>query len=597
MVDVTMEHMVRVKDEILGRVSEAFTWQTIVYIGLFLLAMVLLMLYAVQWQKGYSVYYTLIFVMIPVTILGMYYISLSRTANEALIAQKFVYCGGCFLTYFITMAIFELCNVAVPKAVRILMLVFNVSVFISVQTTEFTHMFYTDFHLTWHNGGTLLERDYGPIHSVYIVMILAYFAIAFFTVVFSLLFKKNVPKKRAILLLVVESVCFAAYFVERSMVVNLALSVASYVFAEIIFLIILRRISIYNVKNTVIDSITSMGDEGFISFDRKLRYIGSIGISETVFPELKKTKVDRKATKDPFFRKELVPLIQKYKETGKSTPLNLERGSKIYQLTVSPLYNGKKRAGYQVHIADDTYDRVQISTLDRINDYLQERVDEKTKHVMEMHDNLILSMATMVESRDNSTGGHIRRTSDCVRILIDEMKKDPDCEVVKDEVFCKNLIKAAPMHDLGKIAVPDAILQKPGRFEDWEFEEMKKHAGEGARIVHEILKGMDKSDDLEYRKFHVLAENVAHYHHERMDGSGYPDGLVGEQIPIEARIMAIADVYDALVSKRVYKERMPFDKADSIMTESFGKHFDPELEKYYVAARPRLEAYYMAEDE
>ena len=142
------------------------------------------------------------------------------------------------------------------------------------------------------------------------------------------------------------------------------------------------------------------------------------------------------------------------------------------------------------------------------------------------------------------------------------------------------------MHDLGKVAVDDAILRKPGRFTPEEFEVMKTHAAEGARIVHEILK--DTDDDT----FKVIAENVAHYHHERMDGSGYPEGLIGDQIPLEARIMAIADVYDALVSKRVYKDSMSFEKADEIMLESFGKHFDKRLEPYYVKARPKLEEYY-----
>ena len=142
------------------------------------------------------------------------------------------------------------------------------------------------------------------------------------------------------------------------------------------------------------------------------------------------------------------------------------------------------------------------------------------------------------------------------------------------------------MHDLGKVAVDDAILRKPGRFTPEEFEKMKVHAAEGARIVHEILKETDDED------FKILAENVAHYHHERMDGSGYPEGLKGEQIPLEARIMAIADVYDALVSKRVYKDSMSFEKADEIMMESMGKHFDEKLKPYYVSARPRLEAYY-----
>ncbi len=142
------------------------------------------------------------------------------------------------------------------------------------------------------------------------------------------------------------------------------------------------------------------------------------------------------------------------------------------------------------------------------------------------------------------------------------------------------------MHDLGKVAVDDKILRKPGRFTDEEYEIMKTHAAEGARIVHEILKDTDNES------FKIVAENVAHYHHERMDGSGYPEHLEGDKIPLEARIMAIADVYDALVSKRVYKESMSFEQADKIMMESMGKHFDKQLEKYYISARPKLEAYY-----
>ena len=132
-------------------------------------------------------------------------------------------------------------------------------------------------------------------------------------------------------------------------------------------------------------------------------------------------------------------------------------------------------------------------------------------------------------------------------------------------------------------------MRKPGRFTPEEFEKMKAHAAEGARIVHEIL---SDTDDEAFRK---IAENAAHYHHERMDGSGYPDGLKGDEIPIEARIMAIADVYDALVSKRVYKDAFSFEKANQIILEGMGTQFDRNLEKYYLDARNQLEQYYRAQ--
>jgi putative two-component system response regulator len=236
---------------------------------------------------------------------------------------------------------------------------------------------------------------------------------------------------------------------------------------------------------------------------------------------------------------------------------------------------------------DDTANRQLIKFLDNYKDKLQNEVEEKTEHIVEMHDNLIVSMAMLVESRDNSTGGHIKRTSEGVRILIDEISKVGAGKL--PEEFCKDVIKAAPMHDLGKIAVDDEILRKPGKFTPEEYEKMKTHAAEGARVIHEILAN---TDDVSFK---TVAENVAHYHHERWDGSGYPEGLQGKDIPLEARIMAIADVYDALVSKRVYKDSMSFEKADEIIMEGFGKHFDESLKPYYISARPKLEAYYTAQ--
>ena len=223
----------------------------------------------------------------------------------------------------------------------------------------------------------------------------------------------------------------------------------------------------------------------------------------------------------------------------------------------------------------------------KYNEELEKEVAAKTKKIVALHDQLILGMATMVESRDNSTGGHIRRTSAGVRILTETIREEGTLRL--SDGFCEKLIKAAPMHDLGKIAVDDSVLRKPGRFTPEEYEEMKTHSAEGARIVREILAD---TDDEEFRR---IAENVAHYHHERYDGTGYPDKLNGEEIPLEARIMAIADVYDALVSKRVYKEAYSFEQADRIILEGMGTQFDPALRKYYEAARPKLVSYY-AED-
>ena len=218
-------------------------------------------------------------------------------------------------------------------------------------------------------------------------------------------------------------------------------------------------------------------------------------------------------------------------------------------------------------------------------DEMTESIQEKTQKIIEIQNSIITGMATMVESRDNSTGGHIKRTSECVRVFSEYLRKQPAFSNVDDEFFV-NIIKAAPMHDLGKISVMDAILQKPGKFSDSEYEMMKTHSKEGARIVNEVLCATDDED------FKKIAVNVAHYHHEKWNGTGYPEKISGEQIPIEARIMALADVFDALVSKRCYKESFSYDKAFEIIQDSLGTHFDPELGKEFIKCRASLEALY-----
>lgn len=228
-------------------------------------------------------------------------------------------------------------------------------------------------------------------------------------------------------------------------------------------------------------------------------------------------------------------------------------------------------------------------SMKKYENVLEFDVEEKNRHIMELQQSFVIGMLTMVESRDNSTGGHIKRTSDVVKILVEEMKKDQSLGI--DDEFCECVITAAPMHDIGKIAVDDAILRKPGRFTPEEYEVMKTHAAEGARILMQIIGNTDNE------RFRNIAINMAHYHHERVDGSGYPDRLKGEEIPLEARIMAIADVYDALVSKRVYKDKMTFEDARKIILDGSGTQFDSRLLEYFETVRPKIEAYYSSSQE
>lgn len=229
-------------------------------------------------------------------------------------------------------------------------------------------------------------------------------------------------------------------------------------------------------------------------------------------------------------------------------------------------------------------DKTEMELTKKHNQMLNEEVENRTKRILDMQQKIVLSLAELVESRDNSTGGHVKRTSDVVKILLEEIKAQDSSAL--DSSRMTDIVRAAPMHDLGKIHIDNSILKKPERLTDAEFEIMKDHANKSGEIVQMLLRGVEEEH------FVKTAFNVAKYHHERWDGSGYPEGLSGEAIPFESRIMAIADVYDALVSERCYKKAMSFEEANKIMCESMGTHFDPALQPIFSGCRERLEDYY-----
>ncbi|MCR5826498.1 MAG: HD domain-containing protein [Oscillospiraceae bacterium] len=209
------------------------------------------------------------------------------------------------------------------------------------------------------------------------------------------------------------------------------------------------------------------------------------------------------------------------------------------------------------------------------NDLVQEDNREELianqKRMSRMQEHTISGLANLIESRDTDTGEHVARTSRYVKLIAERAMRDGVYADQIDEHFISLLYMLAPMHDVGKIVVPDQILKKPGRLTPEEYEQMKQHASAGGAVVRQMLSGLA---DEEYIRF---ASDIATCHHEKWDGTGYPMGLKGEGIPLCARIMAIADVYDALISKRCYKEPMSVEQALEIIRTDAGTHFDPKL--------------------
>ena len=551
---------------------------------LLMLSLVLTGAYLFLWRKHFDMHITIVFIMIPVICLGYVTLAHSTVLEEALAANRIIYMGGCYLQLIMLLVVCNMCDIRLGLAGRILkVLAFTVStvVFIYVLNPMRSGDFYTKVELVTENGLALLRKEYGWMHSVFRGLVIVYYVLSTGIILYSFIRKNQISRKILGLLFFPESLAIIAFFLGRKMIGNLELLPAVYVIAQINYLVIVSRMSLYDVTDTAVDSMVRNGDTGFITIDSGRHYLGSNETAKEIFPVLRKLTVDLSVKRRKSFADLVNPWLDAYREDRSRNFTDYEKDDRFYRIVISPLYSGRREKGFQLTVTDNTSDRRFIRLLNR-------EVDRQTKHIREMHDHLIMDMAIMVEKRDNSTGGHIRRTSEGVKILLSEMSPREFPEL--DDSFRRKLIKAAPMHDLGKISVPDAILQKPGRFTPEEFEKMKDHAANGAKIVHEVLKDTDDE------QFHVIAETIAQYHHERWDGKGYPDGLKGEEIPLEARIMAVADVYDALVSRRVYKERMSFEQANRIMMEGMGSQFAPEMEAVYCRARPKLEAYYSQVD-
>ena len=207
-----------------------------------------------------------------------------------------------------------------------------------------------------------------------------------------------------------------------------------------------------------------------------------------------------------------------------------------------------------------------------------------SENVMKMQDGLIVLIADMVENRDSDTGNHIQKTASYVQIILDGLKRKGYYAEQLTPQYVEYVVKSAPLHDTGKIKIPDKILNKPGKFTPEEFEIMKTHATLGKEILDKAIRTVEGENYLSE------ARNMAAYHHERWDGKGYPDGLKGEEIPLSARIMAVADVFDALTSKRVYKPAFTMDIALEMIREGKGTQFDPKCVEVFLEAIPEIEA-------
>ncbi len=493
----------------------------------------------------------------------------AKSYQEALMAIKIIYLGKPYIIISIFLVVAEFCRVRLPKAVVALLVFFQLSITSLVFTCQYHSLYYTS--MVWTEEGLFphIQLGHGVFYFLYIGIILVYGLVILILCVRNLMKKNSRNEKIQIINFVVMITVALLTFVVYITDICKGYDVTSmgYLFGSIILSISLFRYKLIDTVSFAISQAMDYFSEGILVLDNYVNVFYSNDTIRKIYHLKNQSKFEKEELlKDHIVNKEYI----------------FSR-NKVYEPEMHKIAKDSQEYGVLYILKD-------ITILYRYTNDLEAAVEEKTKDLMEMQRKITLGMADVINSRDTSTGGHVKRTSDVVKIFAQKlMKNDKDFQY--KEIFLNNVIKAAPLHDLGKIGVHDAILNKPGRFTPEEYQEMQTHAEKGASILKKVLGGVKDEE------FVKVAVNMAIYHHEKWDGSGYPKGTKGRRIPLEARIMSLADVFDALVSKRVYKDAMPYDEAFKIIEDSLGSSFDPELGKEFLECRDKLIKYYDAQRE
>ena len=546
-------------------------------------------------RRGSNTLEILISVCVMLSNIGYFILSCSRNLQEAVLANSLSYLGGVFLPLLIVYVLIDCSDSRIPTWFSISILLINIVIFLSTMVTDRLPFFYSSIKFVQGDPSQLIKEP-GTIYYIrYIVLAVEVGLAAFFTIL-TYLGKRNASFR--IMMIYAGSLLgvMLVYLARRIFNMKYDLVPFFYLVCTLILDYVVARSTIYNVTLSVQEKIDELSTYGYLVFDRKFRYVGSNPASEKYFPEIKNVRIDSKIIAKDYAMKQLLKWV--IKNATESAEAKKTQGKFKTEITINDKSPSERRylecemsfihfgwdnhvSGYLVELNDVTEQHNMIETMSWKGESLRREAEKQAKRAKSMQMSTILGMAAMIESRDNSTGGHINRTSECVALFVNRLRQLKD-DYNMSESYWDAVINAAPLHDLGKITVDDAILRKPTGLTDDEYNQMKEHAANGAKIMEKVL------EDVDDKEFVSVATNVAHYHHEKYNGTGYPDRLRGENIPFEARIMALADVFDALASRRYYKEPMSYDEAFEIIRQELGHHFDPHLGRIFISLKSEI---------
>lgn len=514
-------------------------------------------------QKPSAIQVDLLILILSTTIMMVGYIFefTADTKEAALLGITVAYFGKPFAMMASTFFIAAYCGYRIPNHVRVLLSVYSLFIVVVVATNNLgLHNIYyaTTAFDPLSEAFSPISLTHGPLYYFYMSSVIVYSAVDAFMAIreYSKCSSKGERKQLSFVFAMIAAGILGYFFYLTGLTDGYDTTMAGCAVSSFFLFILFYRYRLLDVISLAKDQALSDSTGGLLVFDRRGRTVYSNSACRRILGT--------------------VTTLEQIREMG-NEETTVHYDDSVYSLSKRPLTSHNIFIGTVVEINDITES---YNYAERLEKDVRERSDE----LLHIQRSVIGGLANIVEARNGETGSHIKRTAAYVGILARSLRKNGFYVDILTDEFITRLMEAAPLHDLGKISVSDTILNKPGKLTPEEFDRMKIHTTAGVDVLEKTMRGIESD------AYVSLAEEVALYHHEKWDGLGYPEGLSGDQIPLSARIMAVADVYDALLSERCYKPAFSKEKARRIIEESSGQHFDPAVVTAFLSAVDEMEA-------
>ncbi len=469
----------------------------------------------------------------------------SDTLQAAMLGIFVSYIGKPFVMVSSFLFIAEYCGYIIKKKHIALLCIFAASFIAAVGTTQTTHLYYSSIKINPASEFSPLILEHGPYYYVYMATILTYMiACTVLTVKEFIKNKNKLARKQTLLLMGIPVSGVAGYIVYLfTGTKGYDCTMAGCVLGTALLMILFTKYRLFDVLTLAKDRALENFSVGLLVTDAR----GKCVYRNNFLKDL---------LQDTFTEEELISLKEEHSI--------IQKNDYVYDIQKRNIKEKGRNYGSMTEVSD-------ITSSYNYSCLLEKDVEQKTSEIRHIQRSVIAGLADILEERDGETGDHIKRTRDYVRIMATDMKNSGLYPEILTDEYIEMLYDVAPLHDIGKISISDSILLKPDKLTPEEFETMKTHSVHGSGIIHHIMNGIETEEYIE------MASDVAGFHHEKWNGTGYPTGLSGTDIPLSARIMAVADVYEAVRAKRCYKEPINKEDARQIIFNGKGTHFDPNV--------------------